>query len=105
VVRPETISTFKKYYDSKTFEQKQKIPSLAIFCPSLGVRNEHQREERTEKYQWSGGGQGVYRVNAWFDDLFELTEEMKVNEYWKKARNAVKSRLIESHRNGKTANV
>jgi hypothetical protein len=37
----------------------------------------------------------------WFCTLFGLTPEQADEEFWKKARNGVKSKLIESYKNGK----
>jgi hypothetical protein len=49
-------------------------------------------------------GKGYIKsVDSWFDELFELSEEMKANEYWKKCRNGTKAKLIESYKNGKAA--
>jgi hypothetical protein len=42
-------------------------------------------------------------IDGWFDKLFELTDDMKTDEFWKRVRNGVKSKLIESYKNGKAA--
>jgi hypothetical protein len=43
----------------------------------------------------------IQAVDAWFDEVFGLRPDQREEEYWKKARNAVKSKLIESYKNGK----
>jgi len=40
-------------------------------------------------------------VDAWFDDLFKRGEKETDVEFWKRTRNGVKAKLIESFRNGK----
>ena len=43
----------------------------------------------------------MQEIDEWFNELFGLTPEKAGEEYWKKARNAVKSKLIESYKSGK----
>jgi hypothetical protein len=40
-------------------------------------------------------------IDAWFDELFKHREKEVDVDYWKRTRNGVKSKLIESFRNGK----
>jgi len=40
-------------------------------------------------------------IDAWFDELFKRREKEVDVDYWKRARNGVKAKLIESFRNGK----
>jgi len=40
-------------------------------------------------------------IDAWFDELFKRREKEADVDYWKRARNGVKAKLIESFRNGK----
>ena len=40
-------------------------------------------------------------IDAWFDELFRRGEKETDVEYWKRTRNGVKSKLVESFRNGK----
>lgn len=42
----------------------------------------------------------MQEIDAWFDELFGLSPEVAAEEYWKKARNGVKARLIQSYKNG-----
>jgi hypothetical protein len=42
-------------------------------------------------------------LDAWFDELFGIGPELRDDEFWKKCRNAVKAKCIESFRNGKLA--
>lgn len=39
-------------------------------------------------------------VDAWFDELFRRGEKETDVDYWKRTRNGVKARLIQSYRNG-----
>ena len=40
-------------------------------------------------------------IDAWFDDLFKHREKEVSVDYWKRTRNGVKAKLIESFKNGK----
>jgi len=40
-------------------------------------------------------------IDAWFDELFKRREKEVDVDYWKRTRNGVKAKLIESFRNGK----
>jgi hypothetical protein len=40
-------------------------------------------------------------IDAWFDEVFKRREKEADVDYWKRARNGVKAKLIESFRNGK----
>jgi hypothetical protein len=40
-------------------------------------------------------------IDAWFDELFKHREKEVDVDYWKRTRNGVKAKLIESFRNGK----
>lgn len=40
-------------------------------------------------------------IDAWFDELFRRGEKEADCDYWKRTRNGVKAKLIESFRNGK----
>ena len=44
-------------------------------------------------------------VDAWFDALFKRGERETDLEYWKRTRNGVKTRLVDSYRAGKKAAV
>jgi hypothetical protein len=43
----------------------------------------------------------MQEIDAWFDVLFRRRQEETDLEYWKRCRNGVKSKLVESFRNGK----
>ncbi|MGD0796086.1 MAG: CHC2 zinc finger domain-containing protein [Acidobacteriaceae bacterium] len=43
----------------------------------------------------------MQEIDAWFDILFRRGQEETDLEYWKRCRNEVKSKLVESFRNGK----
>jgi hypothetical protein len=45
----------------------------------------------------------IQSLDAWFDELFGIGPELKDDPFWKKCRNAVKSKCIESYKNGKLA--
>jgi hypothetical protein len=45
----------------------------------------------------------IHALDDWFNTLFELGPELVNDESWKKRRNAVKAKCIESFRNGKLA--
>ena len=52
----------------------------------------------------SGSGKGYIKaLDAWFDELFELTPDMVLNEYWVRMRKGVKDKIYESYKNGKAA--
>ncbi|MGB8006428.1 MAG: CHC2 zinc finger domain-containing protein [Terriglobales bacterium] len=52
----------------------------------------------------SDNGKGyIHALDGWFNELFGLGPELVNDEFWKKCRNAVKSKCIESFRNGKLA--
>jgi hypothetical protein len=40
-------------------------------------------------------------IDSWFDELFKRGEKEVDCDYWKRVRNGVKAKLIESFRNGK----
>ena len=43
----------------------------------------------------------MQEVDAWFDALFKRGQTETDLEYWKRCRNGVKAKLVESLRNGK----
>jgi hypothetical protein len=43
----------------------------------------------------------MQEIDAWFDALFKRGKSETDFEYWKRTRNGVKSKLVESFRNGK----
>ena len=43
----------------------------------------------------------MQEIDAWFDDLFRRRDGEVDCDYWKRTRNEVKSKLVESFRNGK----
>jgi hypothetical protein len=45
----------------------------------------------------------MQEVDAWFDGLMKRGEGEDEAAYWKRFRNGVKSKLIESYENGKKA--
>jgi hypothetical protein len=42
----------------------------------------------------------MQEVDTWFDDLFRPAEKETDVDYWKRVRNGVKGKLVESFRNG-----
>jgi hypothetical protein len=61
---------------------------------------EHDEEPSTPAIAVKGY---VGSLDAWFDELFGIGPELREDEFWKKCRNAVKAKCIESFRNGKLA--
>ena len=54
----------------------------------------------------SDNGKGYIKaLDGWFDELFGIGPELKDDPFWKKCRNAVKSKCIESYNNGKAAKI
>jgi hypothetical protein len=47
----------------------------------------------------------MQEVDAWFDGLMKRGEGEDEAAYWKRFRNGVKSKRIESYRNGKKAKL
>jgi hypothetical protein len=52
----------------------------------------------------SDSGKGFIKaLDGWFNELFQLGPELVDDVFWKERRNAVKSKVLESYRNGKLA--
>jgi hypothetical protein len=47
----------------------------------------------------------MQEVDAWFDKLFKRSDGEVAFDYWKRTRNGVKKRLIESYRSGQKSKV
>lgn len=45
----------------------------------------------------------IQALDGWFDEVFGIGPELRDDPFWKKCRNAVKGKCIESFRNGKLA--
>ena len=95
LVRPlEAAQKLSEWYKKSAPLPERKVREATTSPPS----------PHTEHTSPSDNGKGYIKaVDAWFDELFELLDEMKANDYWKKCRNGVKSKLIESYKNGKAA--
>lgn len=77
-------------------------PHIEARLEESKIQTPHKGSPDNNKPSNSGKGY-IKSVDSWFDELFELSEEMKANEYWKKCRNGTKAKLIESYNNGKAA--
>ena len=66
----------------------------------------HMESHRKDSPDHSSSGDSVkymQTVDVWFDELVKRGEGEDDTAYWKRVRNGIKSKLIESFRNGKNA--
>jgi len=75
-------------------------------APQIERRPEvsHMETHRKDSPDHNSSGDSVkymQEIDVWFDELFKRREKEVDADYWKRARNGVKAKLIESFRNGK----
>jgi hypothetical protein len=70
----------------------------------IGARPVSTKQHQKTYPEPSTGSDSVkymQEIDAWFDALFKRGKSETDFEYWKRTRNGVKSKLVESFRNGK----
>lgn len=69
------------------------------------VSIEHHQKTYPEPSTGSDSVKYMQEIDVWFDALFRRGEKETDLEYWKRCQNGVKSKLVESFRDGKKSLV
>jgi hypothetical protein len=72
-------------------------------APSHGETRRESAEDSPSSLTNHNGSRYMQQVDEWFDKLITRADGESDATYWKRLRTAVKSKLIESYRNGKAA--